>query len=519
MASGGSSLARIRIATALSLCVMAGLHAQDRRVQPIVARKQVALVIGNAAYGTRPLANSVNDAHAMARVLQSLNYDVALVTDADRKAMGQAIDKFVAKLGTGDVAFFYYSGHGLQVEGENYLIPVDFELKGESDVRYDAHPAGRIQDLMERSGAKLNIMVLDACRDNPFHSGSRASGGGLAAMSGGKGTFIAFATSPGKTASDNPGGKNGLFTQYLLEALPQPGLGLGEVFDVVRERVDAASKGKQLPWTLSSVVGRYSFIPGTATLAGNAPTVRPSPTPNVNTPDPRVGANPPSVPNTERTRVNEKDGLLYVWIPPGTFTMGCSQGDSECFENEKPAHLVTITKGFWMGQTPVTQEAYQRVMSGTNPSHFRGAKLPVETVNWNEAQSYCQVVGMRLPTEAEWEYATRAGGAESRYGDLNAIAWSEANSGKTTHEVGQKEGNAWGLYDVLGNVWQWTSDLWDPDRIPGASIDPTGPSSGKSRTVRGGSWYYNPRFARASARNGCVPDVPNYNVGFRCVGN
>jgi uncharacterized caspase-like protein len=163
---------------------------------------------------------------------------------------------------------------------------------------YDAHPAGRVQDLMERSGAKLNIVVLDACRDNPFHSGSRASGGGLAAMTGGKGTFIAFATSPGKTASDNPNGKNGLFTQYPLDALPEPGLSLTEVFDEVRERVDAASSGEQLPWTLSSVVGRYSFVPGDTTPSGNAPSGQPSSGPIVN---------PPSIPS-------RSGDLIGTWL-------------------------------------------------------------------------------------------------------------------------------------------------------------------------------------------------------------
>jgi uncharacterized caspase-like protein len=133
------------------LSATALMLAQDRRVEPIVAHKQVALVIGNAASTSHPLKNPRNDAVAMARRLRELHYDVTLVTDADRKAMGLAIDRFVDKLGAGDVGFFYYSGHGAQVEGENYLIPVDFQGQNETDVRYDAHPAGRIQERMERA--------------------------------------------------------------------------------------------------------------------------------------------------------------------------------------------------------------------------------------------------------------------------------------------------------------------------------------------------------------------------------
>ena len=159
-----------------------------------------------------------------------------------------------------------------------------------------------------------------------------------------------------------------------------------------------------------------------------------------------------------RTMVNPKDGLTYVWIPAGTFTMGCSAGDGQCYDDEKPAHQVTIASGFRMGRTTVTQEAYQRV-AGKNPSHFKGAQLPVDSVNWNEAQNYCRAVGMRLPTEAEWEYAARAGSSGSRYGDIDQIAWYVGNSGGKTHEVMQKQPNAWGLYDTLGNIRQWTTDL------------------------------------------------------------
>ncbi|HEV2962250.1 MAG TPA: SUMF1/EgtB/PvdO family nonheme iron enzyme [Candidatus Angelobacter sp.] len=216
-------------------------------------------------------------------------------------------------------------------------------------------------------------------------------------------------------------------------------------------------------------------------------------------------------------KVNLKDGLKYVWIPPGTFQMGCSAGDAECFSDERPAHSVTINKGFWLGQTPVTQAAYQQVI-GSNPSHFRGEQLPVETVTWNQAKAYCEAIGGRLPTEAEWEYATRAGNDSSRYGDLHEIAWYSSNSNSKTHDVGLKRANQWGLYDMLGNVWQWVGDWYDEKYYSKSPpVDPTGPTSGQNRVLRGGSCFDLSRNLRSSNRNRFEPLYRDYFIGFRCV--
>ena len=224
----------------------------------------------------------------------------------------------------------------------------------------------------------------------------------------------------------------------------------------------------------------------------------------------------PQVPGaTVQTEVNPADGLTYVWIPAGTFTMGCSAGDAECARDEKLAHRVMIARRFRMGQTPVTQEAYQRV-TGKSPGYFKGAKFPVESVNWDDAESYCQATGMRLPTEAEWEYAARAGGAVSRYGDVDQIAWYGVNSGDKTHEVMQKQSNAWSLYDMLGEVWEWTADWYGAYTD---SSDVSGPASGKVRALRGGSWGNGPAFVRVSVRSANEPENRSNVVGFRCAGD
>jgi formylglycine-generating enzyme required for sulfatase activity len=215
---------------------------------------------------------------------------------------------------------------------------------------------------------------------------------------------------------------------------------------------------------------------------------------------------------------NLKDGLNYVWIPPDDFQMGCSDGDKECDTDEHPAHRVRISNGFWLGQTPVTQAAYQRVMH-SNPSHFHGDQLPVETVSWNEAKGYCETVGGRLPTEAEWEYAARAGTTTARYGDLNTIGWYDKNSRGKTREVGRRRANGWGLYDMLGNVWEWVNDWYDADYYKNStSEDPKGPMEQKKyRVIRGGSWHSGSRVLRSSYRFRIGSSFSLNVVGFRCA--
>jgi formylglycine-generating enzyme required for sulfatase activity len=227
-------------------------------------------------------------------------------------------------------------------------------------------------------------------------------------------------------------------------------------------------------------------------------------------------------------KVNPKDGLKYVWIPSGTFMMGCSPGDTECSDDEKPVHQVTFTKGFWMGQTQVTVGAYRRFAGSTGvqmppaPDFNTGLndqEMPIVDVTWDDGQAYCNWAGGRLPTEAEWEYAARAGSTEARYGPLDDVAWYSDNSGGKTHEVGKKRANGFGLYDVLGNVWEWVNDWHDEKYYQDSPAqDPTGPASGQFRVLRGGSWYNKPRDARVSGRHRTLPDLRLDNFGFRCGG-
>jgi formylglycine-generating enzyme required for sulfatase activity/biopolymer transport protein ExbD len=239
---------------------------------------------------------------------------------------------------------------------------------------------------------------------------------------------------------------------------------------------------------------------------------------------------PPSTPST--LRVNPKDGLKYQWVPAGTFIMGCSPGDNECNESENPPHEVTISNGFWLGQTEVTVGAYKRFVAATGrlmppPPDFNKGwaddNMPIVFVHWREAQAYCKWAGGRLPTEAEWEYAARGGNKAGRYGKLDEIAWDVDNCGRAsgggTHDVGQKQANGYGLYDMLGNALEWVNDWYDPvyyKHTP--SQDPLGPMNGKERVLRGGSWLNDPRDVRVSNRFKYDPAYRNSNFGFRCAG-
>jgi formylglycine-generating enzyme required for sulfatase activity len=237
------------------------------------------------------------------------------------------------------------------------------------------------------------------------------------------------------------------------------------------------------------------------------------------------GAEPAAPP----PRVVPDLNLTLVWIPPGTFRMGSPPEEAHRHKAEGPAMSVTLTKGFWLGKTEVTQAQYA-ALTGTHPSRFTtvGPDAPVERVSWLEALEFCRQLTTReraagrlpegyiynLPTEAQWEYACRAGTTSDYPGLPDAMAWHKDNSGETTHPVARKESNAWGLYDMTGNVLEWCRD-WFGDYPRGAQTDPTGPESGYFRMARGGSWRVAATSGRSAARSGGSPARQDYTLGFR----
>jgi uncharacterized caspase-like protein len=215
---------------------------------------KIALVIGNSAYREAPLRNPANDARAMAQTLRELGFTVLGHENATKRAMETAILAFGRRLADGGVGVFYYAGHGLQVRGRNYLMPVDAEIDSEAATRIAAVDVDLLLEQMAEAKNRVNVVILDACRNNPFERRLRGASRGLAAVDAARGTLIAYATAPGSVAADGEGA-NGLYTEELLQALRVPGLKVEEVFKQVRVAVAKRSKGAQTPWESSSLTG------------------------------------------------------------------------------------------------------------------------------------------------------------------------------------------------------------------------------------------------------------------------
>jgi len=494
------------------------------------AQQKFALVIGNGTYtnfGT--LKNAVNDANDMAEVLQGLGFTVEKILNANLTQMENAAIKLRDRLSSADnnaYGFFYYAGHGVQVDGVNYLIPANANIPDKDFLRERAISAQSILDMLNRAKNSLNIVVLDACRDFPA-AWSRSTDRGLAVMHPPTDSIIMYSTAAGRTASDGTG-RNGLFTSYLLQHLKTPGIEVNDVFRRTMSDVARASNNEQRP-------AMYTDFADIAYLGS-----KPQATTTTQTAQPQQATQP------QQTNMQQSASIPanMVFIQGGTFTMGSNDGDG----NEKPVHQVTVSS-FYIGKCEVTQKEWYEIM-GFNPSNFKGDNLPVEQVSWYDALEYCNkrsqkegltpaytinsnnvmwnrnANGYRLPTEAEWEYACRAG-TTSRYNTGESIndntGWYSANSGSKTHPVGQKSANAWGLYDMHGNVYEWCWDWYDSRYYSSSPLnDPQGASSGSYRISRGGSWSSSAVFVRSAYRFNFLngdPYVRYSYLGFRIVRN
>ncbi|HBR22576.1 MAG TPA: hypothetical protein DD713_08460, partial [Nitrospiraceae bacterium] len=361
--------------------------------------QRIALVIGNSNYKAAPLRNPVNDATDMARSLKNLGFKVILKTNVAKRDMGKAVDDFGKRLKGGDVGLFYYAGHGVQVNGVNYLIPVGAIINEETDVEYEGIDAGRILATMYNAKSRINIVILDACRDNPYVRSFRSLTRGLAIISKAPaGTIIAYSTSPGDVAIDGKG-RNSPYTSSLLKYMKEPGLTIEDVFKGVRQKL--RKETGQVPWELSSLEWKFYFIPPSAAARESS---EPLISQGRETTEVAMANRPPTSEESS-TFTSPTIGAKFVLITPpaGTFLMGGSGYD-------ETKHHVAISNPFYIQTTEVTQGQWEKVM-GKNLSNFStcGDGCPVERVSWNNIQEFIRKLNdmegtdkYRLPTEAEW---------------------------------------------------------------------------------------------------------------------
>ena len=465
---------------------------------------RVALVIGNSGYADRPLRNPANDATDLAAALERLGFRVLRHTDLDRRGMHRALQEFREALRGQELGLFYYAGHGAQYQGRNYLIPIRAEINDAADLPVEALVADHVLGQMQSAGNSISVVILDACRNLPYPGAERSGERGLARLDAIRGSLVAYATSPGSVTQDGTG-RNSPYAAALLAELRKPGVSLTDLFNNVGWAVARATNHAQEPWYSASPLPQIHLV-----ASGPGPSRPAPPSTSTTPPAPR-----PSAPATRQPFEPE-----MVRIPGGCFQMGSPVSEADRRDNER-LHRVCV-EAFEIGKYEVTQGEWQAVM-GSNPSHFKnGDRYPVEQVSWNDVQEYLQRLNQqtgqtyRLPTEAEWEYACRGGVEGQRYcggNDADRVAWHAQNSGQT-QPVGRKAANGFGLYDLSGNIWEWTCSLYDKD-YNGAELKCINKYTSGPRSLRGGSWGDPPAGVRSASRSRLSPPNRANCAGFR----
>lgn len=590
---------------------------------PALADKRVALIVGNSAYVNIPrLENPRNDAKLIADTLRTLGFTLVggnAQLDLDKEGLDRAVQEFGGQLQGADVALFYYAGHGVGIRGTNFLVPVSANPIREADVDFQMLDSNLVLRQMEGAGAKLNIVILDACRNNPFSGrGLRSSNSGLSQMQAPEGTMISFATQPGNVALDGTDG-NSPYTTALAAAMRKPGLDIFRTFNEVGLAVSAATGGAQKPFLTSSPIqGEFFFGPpnpaaqaAVAAIAApsqpdlalqawsviqnstsvaviedfirqfsatpygsmararldelrksqiaaaapqvaaapSAPPIAVQPAPPQSVPSATAGLIQPapiatSPPQNQERLLRPKDVFRdcdvcpeMIVVPAGTFTMGSPPSEKGRTGDEGPEHLVAFARPFAVGKFSVTFGEWDACVAGGGCNGYRPGDLdwgrdrqPVININWNDAKAYVAWLSRktgkpyRLLTESEREYVTRAG-TRSAYWTGPVIAGSQANYNATAQNgpylrrslpVDSYAPNAWGLYQVHGNIEEWTEDCYSENyNVSPTDGSPWVQSDCRFRVVRGGSWAYRPVALRSADRAQYLPTYRGDTVGLR----
>jgi formylglycine-generating enzyme required for sulfatase activity len=573
---------------------------------------RVALVIGNSAYENAPqLPNPVRDAKAIAEALERLGFGVTHHDNLSAGAMRKALAAFETKAAGADWALVFYAGHGMELDGKNWLIPTDATLAKASDVPDEAVALERVLERV-RPARSLRIVILDACRINPFlakmemgRGATRAVERGLARIEPQRGEVVFFAARDGHVAGDGEGAHSP-FTQAMLNNLEKPGLELGLFFrEVTSDVQEATAPAAQEPFVYGSLPRQqyYFKAPEGAQLAAAQPEVtkpqgpqiaefvplklsdvlgsgqKPEPgkplsalvaeitppkQPEIVPPEEQVegidvcldglvvsvaiGAKPCVKPGSGQFFKDCPDCPEMVVVPAGSFVMGSPESEAGHRKDESPLHRVRIARPFAAGRFSMTVGEYMACVKagGCKPpewdekgsryniktgsdDHYKklgealtGERYPIAGVSWHDAKAYVKWLSgktgksYRLLSEAEFEYAARAG-TTTRYWWGDAISKTQANyQGSKPVPVDSFDANPWGLYQVHGNVLNWAEDCWNGN-YQNAPSDGSAQTTGDctSRVLRGGSWFNFPQYLRAAFRYSYGPDDRGRIIGLR----
>ncbi|MEL7464388.1 MAG: SUMF1/EgtB/PvdO family nonheme iron enzyme [Pseudomonadota bacterium] len=512
---------------------------------PAAASDRLALVIGNADYRVGPLANPGSDARLISDALRETGFEVALLLNADRRSLLGGVRDFAAKLealGPDTVAVFYYAGHGVQVSGRNFLIPIGARIESEADLDFEGLDAQWVLSRIGETGVNLSLFILDACRNNPFPAASRSGARGLARMDAPRGSLLSYSTAPGDVALDGDGA-NSPYSAALATAIRTPGLKVEDVFKATRRSVVEKTGGRQTPWESSSLIGDFFFRPGTAAPqpALAQPAIRPG----------EIFRDCPDCPE-------------MAALGGGPATIGSASGSNGHDPHEAPKTRVTLAP-YALMRTEVTRGDYARFLSETGHQAASGCwwiygvwlfdkarnwretgydqsdDHPVACIRWSDAVAYAEWMSARtghryrLPTEAEWEAAAAPppwgadGAAACGYGNLHdetanatwssgaAISLMPCDDGAAgTARAGSYRPTANGLFDMFGNLGEWTADCWSASHAGR-------PASGAARldgdcdirVSKGGSFLSPAHGFRPAFRFPSIAKDPNVYLGFR----
>ena len=498
-----------------------GLNVQAQEERPERQEKQdrVAMLIGNSEYMRYEdaLLNPCRDVERLAEVLESepLNFKVFKSCNVTRSEFNKQLNHFTAQISEESVVFFYYSGHAVELEGQNYLLPVDYHQRLNEDFGWMGFSLNRVVEFIEKESSHVNLILLDACRDNPLPKSKRmkslSAAKGLALMQSQSRTLIGFATGPGKKAWD--GDDYSPYLKALVKYLPRQDLTTSQMMNHVAHETSVITNGEQVPWTNSSILPIGWCLAGCKNIGNTAQ---------------RSPVSPLQIPMAK-----------FIKVVGGQYNIGCSVKDKECESYESPRLAVSIDD-FYLAETEVTFEQYDFYCERTSDCQLPDdegwgrAQRPVINVSWEQAQMYIQWLNQqaiaengsfRLPTESEWEYAARAG-------EKHRYAWGHQFLGepqwrfKKSSLVKSQPANPWGLYDMMGSVWEWCEDRWYDSHLgrpeDGSAWHKRGLKAWLSggngeRVIRGGSWYSQRSNLRFSFRNSSLPTQRHNNVGFRLV--